>query len=371
DSHRASAQRRLALAQRRQAVLRRRRFATGLTMAVVAVVAAVVVAHLGHSPRKPLSDPTVPSGGTAPPAATTLVPTTTSTTVPPQPNAIGSIQLTFQRSATTGPLSVRQIPTIVRYPAVTSGPGGTAVADRAGGPYPLLVFSQGFGYPAEGYAALLNSWTSDGYVVADPTYPYTYPDVSNEADIVHHPADLRSVISDLLQMSTQTGSTLSGLINPQEIGVVGQSDGGDVSLAVAAAPCCRDPRVKAAAVLSGAEASVFAGTYYSAGSVPLLVVQGSADTINPPVCSTTLYDQAPPPRYFLSLFGAQHLPPYVDAGPDQTLVEEVTRQFFDGYLKGQPAELAAIPGTGDVSGVAAVAVGAAVPPAPGACPQAP
>ena len=47
------------------------------------------------------------------------------------------------------------------------------------------------------------------------------------------------------------------------MGIAGQSDGGDVSLATADNTCCYDPAIKAVAVFSGAELSSFGGTYFA------------------------------------------------------------------------------------------------------------
>ncbi len=91
------------------------------------------------------------------------------------------------------------------------------------------------------------------------------PTGSNEADIVNHPVDLRFVIRSLLG---QLGPPLKGLIDRSEVAVIGQSDGGDVSLAVAANSCCRDSAVKAAVILSGAELARFGGSYFSTARRP-------------------------------------------------------------------------------------------------------
>jgi hypothetical protein len=74
----------------------------------------------------------------------------------------------------------------------------------------------------------------------------------------------------------------SGLLDPNEVGAAGQSDGGDTVAALAANTCCTDRRLKAMAVLSGAEWPPMPGRYFSAGAPPMLFTQGSADTINPP-----------------------------------------------------------------------------------------
>jgi predicted dienelactone hydrolase len=226
---------------------------------------------------------------------------------------------------------LRVLPTMVRFPVAASG--GRPLA---GAPYPLILFSQGFDESTGAYAGLLDAWARAGYVVAAPTYPFTAPSGTtelNESDIINHPADLRFVIASLLQMTRDPDSPLHRLIDPNRVAVAGQSDGGDVSLAVAANSCCRDGVVKAAIILSGAELASFGGAYFTDGSVPLLVTQGNEDTINPPGCSAQVYDQAPQPKYYLYIAGARHLPPYLMPGPIRTGVERVTIAFLNAYVK--------------------------------------
>jgi predicted dienelactone hydrolase len=236
------------------------------------------------------------------------------------------------------------------------------------------VFSQGFDVLAESYAALLRAWASAGYVVAAPTYPDTSPNGPgpvNENDIVNHPADLRFVISALLAASRDRTGPLYGLIDRRQIALIGHSDGGDVSLAVAAGRCCRDPRITAAIILSGAERSAFGGTYYTAGSPPLLVVQGGADTVNLPACSVMLYNAAPAPKYYLDIPGAEHQPPYKDPGPARHGVQLTTTAFLDSYLKREPARLKALERTGALPAGEALSSAPAAPfPAGSYCPGA-
>lgn len=274
----------------------------------------------------------------------------------------------------------RSLPTTVRYPA--SGkpgpPGGSPVPgappQRAAGPFPLVVFSQGYDYPAEGYSALLDAWARAGFVVADPTYPDTDPSTPggpNESDIVNHPADLRFVLSALIAAGHRASSPLHGLVKADQIALIGQSDGGDVTLATSANTCCRDPRVKAAVILSGAELAAFGGTYYGSGSPPLLVVQGDADPINVPGCSAALYGQAPEPKYYLDLPGASHLTPYVTPGRTRDLVGQAVIGFLRYYLEHKASGLARLHRVANLPGIATLI---SIPTLPGRstfCPGAP
>src|SRR5437764_1523134 len=93
------------------------------------------------------------------------------------------------------------------------------------------------------------------------------PGGPNEQDIVNHPADLRYVIQTLVSAPP---AAVSRVLDSSEVAVVGQSDGGDVSLAAAGNTCCRSNAVKAAVILSGAELSSFGGNYFRSTPVPLL-----------------------------------------------------------------------------------------------------
>jgi fermentation-respiration switch protein FrsA (DUF1100 family) len=117
------------------------------------------------------------------------------------------------------------------------------------------------------------------------------------------------------------------------------------------------------AVLSGAEWPPMPGRYFPGGAPPMLFVQGSADTINPPWTSVQLYraDQASS-RYYLDLFGADHMIPYTGVNPVERLVARVTLAFFGRYLLGDKAALSTITRTADSSGIAALDSGGRLPP---------
>ncbi|MHB1930605.1 MAG: alpha/beta hydrolase family protein [Acidimicrobiales bacterium] len=275
-----------------------------------------------------------PTTGTAPP-----------TTAAPAhgPYAVGTASLTL----TTGEGG---LPTSLWYPASRAGPGAPA-RGRAGG-WPLIVFSQGFGVGPQAYSDLLSAWAAGGFVVAAPAYPFVTEGI-DEGDIVNHPADLRSVVDELVADGSASSSMplLRGLIEDR-VGLVGHSDGGDVTDAAVANSCCTIPGVVAAEVLSGAELKTFGGAYGVRPGIPVLVVQGDADTISPPACSEQIYDAATGTRYYLDLLGAGHLDPYLDPAalaafpttvPDpnaakaplyRRVVERTTLAFWDRYLAG-------------------------------------
>jgi fermentation-respiration switch protein FrsA (DUF1100 family) len=259
-----------------------------------------------------------------------------------------------------GTAEPRTLVAYVRYPALGS-PAQTdllnAPVARADGPYPLIIFGHGFAVTPAPYARLLQSWARAGYIVVAPLFPLENANAAggpNESDLVNQPADMRFVISRMLSASSSASGPFTALIDRSRIAVTGQSDGGDTALAVAYDRSFRDPRVGAAVILSGAEIPGREGFTFPPKSPPLLAVQGTADTVNPPAFTNTFFDVAQRPKYLLRLLGAEHLPPYTDQQPQLTIVERVTRAFFDAYLKHERGALQRLVPLGTVPGAASV-----------------
>ena len=329
--------------------------------AMIAVVLALVTACAGHSQPAAAKPPAQDSPAARP-----------ATSAPSRPAAVvgipgryrvGERQLTFLEPPHTGPagqhLGRRTLATVVWYPLAGSQP--------AQGPLPLLVFAPGFTLCSGPYSALLQAWASAGYVVAAVNFPRTDCHAAAwEADLVNQPRDVSYVISRLLALSARPHDLFSGLIDPHEIGAAGHSDGGDTVAALAANGCCTDHRLAAVAVLSGAEWPPMPGRYFppgASGTPPMLFVQGSADTINPPSTSLQLYRaDGTAARYYLDLFGEDHMTPYVGTNRVERLVARVTLAFFNRYVLGQTGALATMTRDGNVSGTAALVSGGEPPP---------
>ena len=311
------------------------------------VAGCAAPADLGRASEPPSSRPTL-----------TTDPSPSTSTGPPRVSR-SQVELNEPVPGSTS----RLIPVYLFYP--TPAPPATNQ------PMPLVVFSPGYDIDPLIYTPLLDAWARAGYVVAEPEYPYTSPGAPgglDEADILNHPRDLAFVIDRLTAAGLSLLPAGLSLIGSGDVAVAGQSDGGDVALALTASPCCRFFSPRAALILSGAELASFGSDYFRGGSVPLLVVQGTADVINPPECSTQLYNQDPGTRYYLSLEGSDHLGPYTQISPAASAVAAVTIDFLDRFLRGDVSALAAaaVPGSGTT-----LVTGGAVAQAPGGCPGAP
>ncbi len=233
--------------------------------------------------------------------------------------------------------------TTIYYPAVGASSPTVhrgASADHADGPYPLIVFAHGHGGAPDDYRAVIASWVSHGYVVVAPAFPLskrTAPGGPTFADVLSQPGDLSFVLGRVLTENAARGLWISGLIDPARVGAIGHSLGAWTVLALAANVCCRDTRVKAAAVLAGEMAPAFKTPWFTKGAPPMLFVHARDDPTVLYPGSTRAYAAAPAPKYLLSLPRGGHIVPYL--GPQEPVgatVLQVLNEFLDRYLRSDP-----------------------------------
>lgn len=193
--------------------------------------------------------------------------------------------------------SGRTLTTTLRWPV-------TAAGHLTPGPHPLVVFAHGYAVHAETYAPLLDDMTRAGAVVAAPELPgesTALPGPPNEADLDNEPCDLIFLAHAL---RSHPPPTLPSLGNARII-FAGHSDG--ATAAVAAAyddePCAR-PHVAAVVAMSPNDMAIPSSM---TDAPALLVMTGTADTINPPANTERLWRQAPAPAWLVTLDGGSHL----------------------------------------------------------------
>jgi fermentation-respiration switch protein FrsA (DUF1100 family) len=250
-------------------------------------------------------------------------------------------------------LPQRTLVTTIWYPAngplSSSQPKTGAAPDRSGGPFPLIVFSHGLGADPQEYGALLSYWAASGFVVAAPQFPLTSahtPGGPDEGDVTNQPADVRFVVTSVLKESASAGGTLSGLVNPREIGAAGHSNGAITTLALAADTCCQDPRIKAAEILAGDELS-FPGGHYDFGKAPpLLLVHGTADEFIPYPQAINIFNDARGPKALLTIKGGSHEAAAGFSTRSAASVLHTTTDFFSAYLTGNQEALSRLSSDG-------------------------
>ena len=207
-----------------------------------------------------------------------------------------------------------------------------------GGPYPLLVMSHGAtGHPDE-YAETIPVWAADGFVVAAPIFPLTNRDapggMANIPDVVNQPGDVSFVIDQALAASEDPASPLHDLVDPEAIGVVGHSLGGATTWAVSFDTATRDDRIDSTVVFAGLTLPMPGGELAFEDDHPLLVLHGDADDV-PIDLDLAAWERAGPPKWFVTLHGAEHRIAFTDeASPYDDLVTRTVLDFWHGTLDG-------------------------------------
>jgi predicted dienelactone hydrolase len=109
-----------------------------------------------------------------------------------------------------------------------------APPDVSGGPYPLVVYSHGFGIYRQSAAYMLEHLASYGFVVIAPDHHEVWdPELSDIVDTtVERPMDVQQTIA-YADALTGLGGDLAGLIDMEQLAVAGYSYGGYTALAAA------------------------------------------------------------------------------------------------------------------------------------------
>ena len=108
--------------------------------------------------------------------------------------------------------------------------------ERTGRPYPLVVFSHGYALSPIVYSTLVEHYASQGYIVLAPEHNETFDQSLTGfwKALIDRPVDIHRTI-DYAELLTKPGAPLAGLIDMDNIAVVGHSYGGYTALAAAGA----------------------------------------------------------------------------------------------------------------------------------------
>ncbi|MCB0908514.1 MAG: alpha/beta fold hydrolase [Nocardioidaceae bacterium] len=128
--------------------------------------------------------------------------------------------------------------------SITPGKGITAAGaallgarpERTADPYPLVVFSHGYALSPIVYSALVEHWASQGFVVLAPEHNETFDQSLTGfwKALVDRPDDIHRTI-DFAEDLNDPGAPFAGLLDLDEIAVVGHSYGGYTALAAGGA----------------------------------------------------------------------------------------------------------------------------------------
>jgi dienelactone hydrolase len=250
--------------------------------------------------------------------------------------------------------SSRTLVTTIWYPARASG----SPTASGNGPYPLIVFAHGLGGSPQQYQQLLRSWAAAGYVVAAPLFPLSSnqtPGGPDGGDIANQPGDMSFIIDQVLNASAAPTGPLSGLVDRNEIGAAGHSNGAITTLGLVANSCCLDTRVKAAVVMAGTTEGLGRGSYQLAKAPPLLVVSDVHDGLVPYADAVAVFNQARGPKALLTLDwdsssdstgSTAHMAASGVVGPTSGRVIKSTTAFFNVFLKHEHGALQAVSANG-------------------------
>jgi predicted dienelactone hydrolase len=195
---------------------------------------------------------------------------------------------------------------------------------------PVVIISHGLGSGRRSFKYFAEHLASHGYVVAVPEHPGSSnrqleaivegkaADVSDPTEFLDRPMDVSYLLDELTRLN-RTDDRLKGHLNLRQVGIMGQSLGGNTALALVGAKfdfqrlkegcgsklskslnlslllqcqvqqlpqqnyALQDSRIKAAIAVNPIGATVFGPQGFKAINKPLMIISGSSDAIAPPL----------------------------------------------------------------------------------------
>lgn len=210
----------------------------------------------------------------------------------PGPYAVGKVEVTFEdRSRPVvandkhAGAPFRSLPTNIFYPTSSASSLLFAANAASGGPFPMLMYSHGFGSSRGEADTIAKRAASYGYIVVAPEFPFSNTNViltgeSDTSDIANQVGDQSFLIDQLLSLSNDPTHVLHNAVDATRIGATGVSMGGLTTLLITFHPKMFDERIKAAVPIT-ALSSFFMQEYFHTREVPLLFIHGDLDAFIP------------------------------------------------------------------------------------------
>jgi dienelactone hydrolase len=223
----------------------------------------------------------------------------------------------------------------------TASPGGAAYSPSrtlptdvylptASTPRPLIMFSHGYHGAPRKFTQLFSAWARAGFAVAAPRFPLTsdrgapYDAVG---DYVNQPRDISFVLTQLLH------GPLRSHFDAARIGAAGLSLGGGTTYNLIDDACCRDSRIRAAAVFDAVHIPI--GGRFEPNRVPLLIAHIDSDVAVPYQTAQDAYAASVPPKWFLTFHTGLHPEAYENSpSPHDQTATSTSIDFFDLTLLG-------------------------------------
>jgi len=187
-----------------------------------------------------------------------------------------------------------------KYDTVTTVHAYTDPPAWTKGPFPVVLFSHGYGGERLYYSTLLTGIASSGYVVVSADYlerglaaqalqSKAAPTAAQDSAI------MQTSLTQLLTLSGDTGSALHGVANGEMVAAVGHSAGGGTAFDALALPSVRTAIGWAPVGPAG-----------TPSSKPVMLIGAEGDTAVPPSNVRATYESFPGPKALVEISGEGH-----------------------------------------------------------------
>jgi dienelactone hydrolase len=223
----------------------------------------------------------------------------------------------------------------------------------AAGPFPLIMFSHGYHGDPSKFSELFSAWARAGYIVAAPQFPLTSTrgepyDILT--DYVNQPGDISFVLSELLK------GPMKAKIDTSRIGAAGLSLGGATTIGLVYNPCCRDTRLRSAAIFDAVRLP-FAKPFEQ-NTVPVLFAHIDTDIAAPYEVLRKAYEESASPKWFVTFETGVHAETYENTpSPHDSTATATSIDFFDLTLLGDKTAEARLMKNGTNKGESSIVSG--------------